>query len=131
MGCYGIGVSRMAAACVEQNHDERGMIWPIHVAPYHVHLLCLTPKDEAVVSECDQLYQRLQDAGVEVLFDDRKARPGEKFSDADLMGLPIRLAVSKRTLEQHCIEVKLRKDADNQMLSLEQTLQLIRDLTTQ
>ncbi|NQV34884.1 MAG: proline--tRNA ligase, partial [Phycisphaeraceae bacterium] len=128
MGCYGIGVSRMAAACVEQNHDDRGMIWPIHVAPYHVHLLCLTPKDEAVVAQCEQLYQTLQDAGVEVLFDDRKARPGEKFSDADLMGMPIRLAISKRTLEQNCIEVKLRKEADNQMLSQDQTLQLIKDL---
>lgn len=128
MGCYGIGVSRMAAACVEQNHDDRGMIWPIHVAPYHVHLLCLTPKDEAVVAKCEQLYQTLQDAGVEVLFDDRKARPGEKFSDADLMGMPIRLAISKRTLEQNCIEVKLRTDADNQMLSEEETLQLIREM---
>lgn len=127
MGCYGIGVSRMAAACVEQNHDDRGMIWPIHVAPYHVHLLCLTPKDEAVVARCDALYQTLQDAGVEVLYDDRTARPGEKFSDADLIGLPIRLAISKRTLEQDCIEVKLRKDADNQMLSQEQTLALIQE----
>jgi prolyl-tRNA synthetase len=127
MGCYGIGVSRMAAACVEQNHDDRGMIWPIHVAPYHVHLLCLTPKDEAVVAECEQLYQQLQAAGVEVLYDDRPSRPGEKFSDADLIGLPIRLAISKRTLEQNCIEVKLRKEADNQMLSLEQTLALIKE----
>jgi prolyl-tRNA synthetase len=103
------------------------MIWPIHVAPYHVHLLCLTPKDEAVVAECEQLYQQLQAAGVEVLYDDRPSRPGEKFSDADLIGLPIRLAISKRTLEQNCIEVKLRKEADNQMLSLEQTLALIKE----
>ncbi len=127
MGCYGIGVSRMVAACIEQNHDERGIIWPAHVAPYHVHFLNLTPKDEAVTARCEEVYAWLQEQGVEVLYDDRNARPGEKFGDADLLGIPLRLSISKRTLEQDAIELKPRRDQESQLVSSEQALTLIQE----
>ena len=130
MGCYGIGVTRMASACIEQNHDDRGILWPPHVAPYHIHLLNLTPKDVDVVARCEQVYEQLLKTGIEVLYDDRSLRPGEKFSDADLIGLPVRLAVSRRTLDQDRIEFKFRSASDSQLLTLDQTIQAVRDLLT-
>jgi len=128
MGCYGIGVSRMAAACIEQNHDERGILWPAHVAPYHVHLLNLTPKDANVTAACEALYVRLQDEGVEVLYDDRNLRPGEKFGDADLIGLPVRLCLSKRTLAENQVEVKLRTEKESQNLSADEAVAKVKEI---
>jgi prolyl-tRNA synthetase len=126
MGCYGIGVSRMAAACIEQNYDERGILWPAHIAPYHVHLLNLTPKDEAVTAACDALYERLQREGVEVFYDDRNLRPGEKFGDADLIGLPVRLCLSKRTMEQNQVEYKLRTEKESKNLSTDEAVAAVK-----
>jgi prolyl-tRNA synthetase len=128
MGCYGIGVSRMAAACIEQNHDERGILWPAHIAPYHVHLLNLTPKDENVTAACEALYLRLQEEGVEVLYDDRNLRPGEKFGDADLIGLPVRLCLSKRTLAENQVEVKLRAEKESQHLSTDEAVAKVKEI---
>jgi prolyl-tRNA synthetase len=122
MGCYGIGVSRMAAAWIEQSHDAKGIIWSPQIAPYHVHLIALNYEDESIRTEAEGLYTRLQDEGIEVLIDDRPARPGEKFSDADLMGLPIRLTLSKRTLEQGKVEFKLRTEKEAKMLSADEVL---------
>jgi prolyl-tRNA synthetase len=122
MGCYGIGVSRMAAACVEQRHDDKGILWPPQVAPYLVHLVGLNLEDAAVRARVDQLYDRLLREGIEVLYDDRPLRAGEKFSDADLLGLPVRLTVSKRTLEQDKVEFKLRNEAASALLSVEEAL---------
>lgn len=127
MGCYGIGVSRMAAACIEQNHDERGILWPAHIAPYHVHLLNLTPKDDKVTAACEALYTRLQSEGIEVLYDDRNLRPGEKFGDADLIGLPIRLCLSKRTLAANQVEFKLRTEKDSQNLTEDEALAQVKE----
>jgi prolyl-tRNA synthetase len=120
MGCYGIGVSRMAAAAIEQSHDDKGIIWPPQIAPFHVHLIGLNLEDATVSQHADQLYQRLQQAGVEVLFDDRPARAGEKFSDADLIGLPVRLTLSKRTIEQGKIEFKLRREPKAEVLTFDE-----------
>ncbi len=128
MGCYGIGVSRMVAACIEQNHDDRGILWPAHVAPYLVHLLNLTVKDEAVTARCEEVYQILQDKGIEVLYDDRNARAGEKFGDADLLGMPVRLSISQRTLEQDGIELKLRTETDSKVVSLDEAVEIIQGL---
>jgi len=128
MGCYGIGVSRMAAAFIEQNHDDKGILWSAQVAPYHVHLIGLNLEDETVKAAADQLYAQLQAAGIEVLFDDRPARAGEKFGDADLIGLPVRLTLSKRTLEQNKVEFKLRRDAQAEAIPVAEAIERIQKL---
>ncbi len=109
MGCYGIGITRMVAAIIEQNHDEVGIRWPEPVAPYRVHLLALNyHKSEAVRSAADALYQRLTDQGLEVLLDDRDERPGVKFADADLIGIPHRVTIGERGLKEGNLEYKHR-----------------------
>jgi len=120
MGCYGIGVSRMAAAWIEQNHDDKGIIWSPASAPFEAHLIGLNLEEPAVSAQAEQLYQQLRQAGLTVLFDDRPARAGEKFSDADLIGIPARLTVSKRTLEQGKVEFKLRRQPKAELLSLDE-----------
>ena len=112
MGSYGIGSGRVAATIVEQSHDERGLIWPVAVAPYDVSLLSLaSSNDTETVAAAEKLYQELNDAGIEVLFDDRPDRAGVKFNDADLIGNPIRLSVSPRTLANGQAEMKARKES--------------------
>jgi prolyl-tRNA synthetase len=120
MGCYGIGISRMAAAWIEQNHDDKGILWSPAIAPFDVHLIGLNLEDPAVLAHADQTCRQLEAAGLSVLFDDRPARAGEKFSDADLIGIPARLTVSKRTLEQGKIEFKLRREPKAELLSLDE-----------
>lgn len=112
MGCYGIGVERLMAAVVEASHDERGIIWPVAVAPYHVYLVVLNQNDETVMQAAEQLYADLGAAGITVLFDDRNESPGVKFTDADLLGMPLRITVSRRTLKSEAVELKLRTDKD-------------------
>jgi prolyl-tRNA synthetase len=109
MGCYGIGVTRIVAAAIEQNHDKDGIIWPVPLAPYEVALLALQADDPTLVAACDQIYADLERAGVEVLYDDRDERPGVKFKDADLIGVPHRIAVGKKGLAEGIAEVKLRR----------------------
>lgn len=110
MGCYGIGISRTVAAVVEQNHDERGMIWPINVAPYEIHLIAVNMKNDEQKETAEQIYKQLN-GDFEVLFDNRKERAGVKFADSDLMGLPIRVTVGKKVSEG-IVEIKIRKDGD-------------------
>ncbi len=119
MGCYGIGISRLVAAAVEQHHDEDGIVWPLAIAPYEVALLSLGKQDE-VREAADRLYEALQRAGVEVLYDDRDERPGVKFKDADLVGLPVRLAVGARGLKEGIVEVRLRRGGETERVPLEQ-----------
>ena len=126
MGCYGIGISRMAAAWIEQNHDDKGIIWSPNIAPFDAHLIGLNLEDPAIAAYAEQVYQTLTKAGLEVLFDDRLARAGEKFSDADLIGIPARLTVSKRTMEQGKIEFKLRREPKAEVLTLEEAQARIR-----
>src|SRR5690606_31452257 len=109
MGSYGIGVERILAAAVELHHDEDGIVWPMSIAPYQVALLSLQPGDEEVARAADALYRSLQEAGIEVLYDDRDERPGVKFKDADLVGLPLRIAVGKKALAEGKVEWKLRR----------------------
>jgi len=104
MGCYGIGVTRTAAAAIEQNHDDKGIVWPVAIAPYHVHIVQMGV-DIQVVKECLKLYQNLNDAGIEVLYDDRDERAGVKLNDADLIGCPLRLTIGKRGVEAREFEV--------------------------
>jgi len=111
MGCYGIGVGRTAAAAVEQNHDEKGIIWPFPIAPFHVHLLPLG-QSATVTEATTNLYTALQQAGLEVLWDDRDERAGVKFNDADLIGAPFQVIVGDKSLAEGLIEVKIRRSGE-------------------
>lgn len=118
MGCYGIGVGRTMAAAVEQNNDKDGMIWPAAIAPYHVLVVPVNVKDEASNAKAEEIYQVLQKAGLEVVIDDRKERPGVKFKDADLIGYPLRVVVGPKTLTTGELEVKVRRTGEVKMLPL-------------
>ncbi len=122
MGCYGIGVSRTLAAVVEQHHDDKGIIWPVSVAPYHVIITLVKPNDEVQAKVAEEIYEKLTAAGVEVLLDDRNERPGVKFNDADLLGMPIRITVGKLAGEG-IVEYKLRREADKEELSAEEAVE--------
>lgn len=122
MGCYGIGVSRTLAAVIEQRHDEDGIIWPVSVAPYHVIVTLVKPKDETQSKLAEDIYQRLLTAGVEAVIDDRDERPGVKFKDADLLGFPIRITVGKRAGEG-IVEYKLRRDSEKTEISVEEAIE--------
>jgi len=127
MGCYGIGISRIITAVVEEHHDEQGIAWPAELAPYDVHLVVIPGKgDEAseVIKTADELYDALANAGVDVLYDDRDASPGVKFADADLLGVPVRLTVGAKGLKRDVVERKLRKTGE------ESELQITDDLLT-
>ena len=129
MGCYGIGVSRVVAAAIEQNHDDKGIIWPKTLAPYHIALLPMNMhKSERVREAAEQLYQDLKNAGYEVLFDDRKERAGVMFADMDLIGIPHRLVLSERGLEAGSIEYKGRRDAQSQDIVRAQLMDFLKAL---
>ena len=121
MGSYGIGVGRLLACIVEEHNDENGIVWPVSVAPYQVHLVSMRGAEE----EADALYEALQANGVEVLYDDRNERPGVKFNDADLMGLPLRVTVSKRSLESGGYEFKLRLAEERDIITKETAVNYI------
>ncbi len=108
MGCYGIGLGRLLAAVVEHYHDDKGIIWPLSIAPYHVYLCPLYREGTSVAEVAEKLYAEMQSAGLEVLFDDREESPGVKFNDADLLGIPLRVTVGPRTLQKDEVEVKWR-----------------------
>ncbi|MGP8035465.1 MAG: proline--tRNA ligase [Steroidobacteraceae bacterium] len=127
MGCYGIGVTRIVAAAIEQNHDERGIIWPEPIAPFQVVLVPLNLQKSAPVrAVTDRLYIELADAGIEVLLDDRDARPGVKFADAELLGIPHRLVVADRGLEAGKLEYRHRRDSVSTEFPLDEALAFIR-----
>ncbi|AKT41619.1 proline--tRNA ligase [Chondromyces crocatus] len=128
MGSYGIGVERVMAAAIELHHDADGICWPMSIAPFHVALLSLQTTDAAVVKAADDLYAALESAGIEVLYDDREERPGVKFKDADLIGLPIRLAIGTKGLANQQVEVKLRTSKEVQLVPLAEAVQYVKDL---
>lgn len=119
MGCYGIGISRILAAVVEQNHDEDGIVWPRAIAPFTVHLLPLQMDHEGVVETAETLYEQLRDAGIEVLLDDRSMGVGSKFKDADLLGMPVRVVVGARGVDNGQIEIKRRTQSDADMVAVD------------
>ena len=108
MGCYGIGVGRLAASVCEAHHDEFGPIWPKSIAPWQVHLCCLRADDEETHAYANELYKQLEDAGIEVLYDDRNVSAGIMFSDADLLGIPLRVIVSPRNMKEGAVELAAR-----------------------
>ncbi|MBA4496232.1 proline--tRNA ligase [Paenactinomyces guangxiensis] len=126
MGCYGIGISRTIASIVEQHNDENGIIWPVAVAPFAVHLIAVNMKNEDQARLAEGLYEKLQQAGVEVLFDDRTERAGVKFKDADLLGMPVRVTVGAKANEG-TVEIKLRRTGEAKELSPEEVLKELPD----
>ncbi|MCL2325523.1 MAG: proline--tRNA ligase [Proteobacteria bacterium] len=130
MGCYGIGITRVLAAAVEQYHDENGINFPTSIAPYHVILAPLQLKDEAVIETTERLYAELQAAGVEVLLDDRDIRPGVKFKDDDLIGVPYRITVGEKNLAQGKVEFKHRTEKTAQLLDVTEIVAHVRSTIT-
>jgi prolyl-tRNA synthetase len=127
MGCYGIGVTRIVAAAIEQNHDERGIIWPDPIAPFQVVLVPLNlQKSDRVREVANRLYGELTAAGIEVLYDDRDARPGVKFADAELLGIPHRVVVAERGLEAGKLEYRHRRDTESTDFAANEALEFIR-----
>ncbi len=127
MGSYGIGPARIIAAAIEQKHDQEGIIFPPALAPYDVYLLPINWKQEKVREETEKLYRSLLEAGVSVLLDDREEGPGVKFKDADLVGLPLRVTVSQKTVQSHSAEIKIRENGQLHFIKLEQVLDWIKD----
>ena len=126
MGCYGIGVSRVVAAAIEQNHDERGIIWPDAIAPFHVAILPMNMhKSYRVQEAAEKLYNELQAAGIDVLMDDRKERPGVMFADMELMGIPHVVVIGDRNLDNNELEYKQRRSGEKQMLKSDDILSVL------
>jgi prolyl-tRNA synthetase len=129
MGCYGIGVSRLVGAIVEACHDERGMIWPKSVAPAQVQLVMLNAKDaeaqDRVIQAAEELQEKLHSAGIDVLWDERSASVGEKLADADLIGLPLRLLISEKSMKEGSVEWKTRTEADAHLVKIEDVLEQV------
>jgi prolyl-tRNA synthetase len=126
MGCYGIGVSRLMAAVVEQCNDENGIAWPLNLAPFQVAIITMGKSDSGLEAS-EKIYRELLDAGIEVLWDDRKERPGVKFKDAELMGLPVHLVVGDRGLENGVVEIR-RRNEDKEEVQLDQILPALQSL---
>jgi len=119
MGCYGIGLGRLLAAAVEQSHDDKGIIWPLPIAPFQVHLCTLKAEDNKVSETAEKIYADFNTAGIDVLYDDRDESPGVKFNDADLIGIPLRVVVSPRSLQSGGVEIKWRKEKQSRIIPLD------------
>lgn len=128
MGCYGIGVGRALASVAEESHDEKGLIWPMTIAPWHVYLCGLRLDDPTVKAEADKLYAEMTKAGIEVLYDDREASAGVKFSDCDLMGIPIRVVISPRSLAKGEIELQTRDKSLQTNVKIEESIDFIQKI---
>ncbi len=131
MGCYGIGVGRLAASVCEARHDDNGPIWPISIAPWEVHLCCMRADQEECKAAADELYQKLQNAGIEVIYDDRDVRAGAMFADADLLGVPIRVVVGPKNLKNNQIELSTRDKKIQKLVDLDTTLEEIKAVKEQ
>jgi prolyl-tRNA synthetase len=121
MGCYGIGIGRTMAAIVEEYHDEKGIIWPEAIAPFQLHLIAL----DGAYEEADKLYTQMIEKGIEVLYDDRERTAGEKFAEADLIGLPLRIIISKKTIQQKSVELKKRNEEKIELVLLDEVIEYI------
>jgi len=128
MGCYGIGLGRLLAAAIEQNHDDKGIIWSLPIAPYHIYLCPLYMENPQVATTAENLYAEFEAQGLEVLFDDRKESPGVKFNDADLLGIPIRVTISPRTLGKNSVEIKWRSEKESQLVPLDGITERLKEL---
>jgi prolyl-tRNA synthetase len=128
MGSYGIGPARIAAAAVEQRHDDDGIVWPWAIAPFHVHLLPVAVKDAAQMAAAEEIYRDLRAAGFDVLMDDREERAGVKFKDADLLGLPIRVTVGNALAKEGVVELRQRRTRADHRVARAQVVATVREL---
>ena len=129
MGCYGIGVSRIVAAAIEQNHDKYGIIWPDAIAPFKVAVVPMNMhKSHRVKEVAESLYTQLIAAGVEVLFDDRKERPGVMFNDMELVGIPHTVIIGERNLDENKVEIKNRRSGEKQLIEIDQLAEYVGNL---
>lgn len=131
MGCYGIGISRLVAAAIEQNHDANGIIWPFSIAPFHVLLLPINYKESRIRDAADSLYADLQEIGVDVLLDDRDERPGVKFKDADLVGIPLRVTIGPKALEKGRVELRRRREGQTEEVALGEVIKKTNSIISQ
>ena len=127
MGCYGIGVTRTLAAIVEQHHDDDGIIWPLSVAPYQVIIIIVKTSDKTQMKEGERLYSELKKAGADVLLDDRDERPGVKFKDADLIGIPVQITVGRGSAEGKA-EYKLRRGSEKEEITFDEAIKRTVDM---
>lgn len=128
MGCYGIGIGRTVAAAIEQNHDENGIIFPLPIAPFHCSVVALNTKDKGVMAEAEEIYFKLEKKGLDVLFDDRDERPGVKFKDNDLIGIPLRIVVGSKGLAEGKVEIKIRKTGEVLLMPIEDAIEHVHQL---
>jgi prolyl-tRNA synthetase len=128
MGCYGLGVTRTVAAAIEAFHDESGVIWPISMAPYQVLVLPINVSDESTFGVAEGIYEELRRSGIEALIDDREERPGVKFKDADLIGIPLRITVGERGLSQGVVELKERGSSEVKKIKVAEASKAARDI---
>ncbi len=131
MGCYGIGIGRTAAAAIEQNNDENGIIWPMPLAPYQVIITPVNVNDANVMDEAEDIYDSMIAANIEVVFDDRDERAGVKFKDADLIGIPLRVTIGPKNLQQGKVELKIRKTGESQLIPLQDLLEKVKMMIKQ
>ena len=127
MGCYGVGVSRIVAAAIEQNHDDKGIIWPYAIAPFHVNVICLDPKKEEVLKECESVYQIIKDAGHDVLLDDRDIRAGQKFTDNEILGIPFSIVIGPKNFSNNSFEFVPRKTNEKLNLNIDEIKQRLEE----
>ena len=127
MGCYGVGVSRIVAAAIEQNHDDKGIIWPYAIAPFHVNVICLDPKKEEVLKECESVYQIIKDAGHDVLLDDRDIRAGQKFTDNEILGIPYSIIIGPKNFSNNSFEFVPRKTNEKLDLNIDEIKQRLEE----
>lgn len=125
MGCYGIGVDRTLATVIEMHNDDKGIIWPKSIAPYHVQFITLG-NEQDILNQAENLYKTLVEENIEVLWDDRDERPGEKFADADLIGIPLRIVLSKRSIENGGVEIKFRTEKDSKIIGIDEILDFVK-----
>ena len=128
MGCYGIGVGRLLAAAIEQNHDDKGMCFPLEVAPFHIYIAVLNQEDPTVDNAAKDLYEVLIKNGIETVLDDREESPGVKLNDADLLGFPLRIILSRRTMKENAVEIKMRTSQSNDLVPIGETLSVVTNL---
>ena len=127
MGCYGIGLGRIFAATIEQNNDENGIIWPMSIAPFQVAIVLINDKDEKQAKVANTLYETLSKEGIDVLLDDRDERPGVKFKDMDLIGIPIRITVGKK-VDNDIVEWKLRTENESTDIVISEIVSKVKEM---
>ncbi|MFQ5949789.1 MAG: His/Gly/Thr/Pro-type tRNA ligase C-terminal domain-containing protein, partial [Nitrospiria bacterium] len=128
MGCYGIGVSRIMAAAIEQNHDDKGIIWPMPIAPFAIHVIPVQERSDRVMMTAELIYGSLLQAGVETLLEDREERVGVKFNDADLLGIPYQVIIGEKNLHESLVEVKNRRTGEKKKVEVEKIINYLIEL---